>query len=158
MLRTAPIFYLLVQPPQGLTLSHSSAIVVEWWRMLLVTSFLRKCPDLSTFLVPRLLQLYFVSISLLEGNTVAAVFLFMTQSHLQVLLPGVVLNVPLSPSWTVLFGFYLRYSLHPSLAEEQPREHEGREIPWNMALAKCVLTTPPSITNIYPWKKCARGA
>lgn len=45
-----------------MTLSHSSAIMVEWWRTLLVTSFLGKCPDLSTFLVPRLLKLYFVSI------------------------------------------------------------------------------------------------
>lgn len=105
--------------------------MVEWWGMLLVTSFLGKCPDSSSFSVPCSSLSAF-----LEGNTVAAVFSFIIRSHLQVLLPGVVLNAPLSLSWTVWFCFYLRYSLHPSLTEEQPRVNVRRKVPWNEALSK----------------------
>ena len=53
-------------------------------------------------------------------------------------------------------------SLHPSLTAQQLSEHEGSEVPGNMALAKCVLTFfflhLPRFTNMYPWKQHALGA
>lgn len=156
MLTTAPVFYLLVQPPQGLTLSHSSAITVEWWRMWLVTSFLGKCPDSSSFSVPMLLQLYFVSVPWRKYCSCSLFFYHSVPSagtSARCCFKCAIITILNCVIW------FLPEVFIPSLPHRGTAKGEcGEESTMEWGIGKCVLTTPPTITNMCPWKKCVHGA